>query len=295
MELRHLRYFLAVAAEANVTRAAEKLGIGQPPLSQQIKSLEREIGVTLFRRTAHGVALTGAGEVFQVEAARVLDDAQRAVKAAQRAERGEVGYMRLGFTGSAAFNPVVPAAVQRFKSIYLEIELTLEEANTPTLIEALVEGRLDAAFLRLGQDKPDGVRWRPLPDEPMKIVLPSSHPFAARRQLPMVALAQAPFVLVPGPAGATLYSDIVEACRIAGFQPILAQPAPQISSVINLVAAGVGVSIVPASLAQVQVKGVRYLDIRPPAPVARLALAWKTDNSSPIIENFVSLLNDLKM
>jgi DNA-binding transcriptional LysR family regulator len=203
--------------------------------------------------------------------------------------------MRLGFTGSAAFNPIVPAAVQRFKDAYPKVELTLDEGNTPALIKALLEERLDAAFIRLGLDKPDGLRWRSLPDEPMKIVLPSSHPFAARRQLPLVALSQAPFVLVPGPAGATLYSAIVESCRTVGFQPILAQPAPQLASVINLVAAGVGVSIVPASLAQVQVKGVRYLDIRPPAPVARLALAWKAENSSLIIENFVSLLSDETM
>jgi DNA-binding transcriptional LysR family regulator len=293
MELRHLRYFLAVAAEGNVTRAAEKLGIGQPPLSQQIKHLEHEMGVTLFRRTAHGVVLTSAGKIFEAEAARVLEDAHRAVRAAQRAERGEVGHMRLGFTGSAAFNPIVPAAIQQFKNIYPETGLTLEEANTPKLMQALVEGRLDLAFFRLGLEKPDGLRlWR-LPDEPMKIVLPSAHALAAKRSLPLAALADAPFVLVPGPEGATLYSEIVDACRAAGFQPILAQSAPQVSSVINLVAAGLGVSIVPASLSQVQVKGVRYLDIRPPTPVARLVLACRADNASPVVNNFVALLSDL--
>jgi len=290
MELRHLRYFIAVASEGNFTRAAEKLGIGQPPLSQQIKSLERELGVELFRRTAHGADLTSAGEAFLIEAQRVLGGAQRAVRAAQRAARGETGRLRIGFTGSAAFNPVVPALIHRFKSRYPTVDLTLEEANTPALLQGLRDDRLDAVFFRPGSIAPEDVQMHRFADEAMKIVLPSTHSLAGKKRLPLTALANEPFVLVPGPAGVTLHDEIVRACGEAGFSPQLAQPAPQVSSVINLVAAGLGVSIVPAAIAQVQVKGVRYLDLQGAKMRARLALGWREGDAPAALGNLVGLL-----
>ncbi|WP_321781577.1 LysR family transcriptional regulator [Paraburkholderia sp. J94] len=295
MELRHLRYFMAVAAERNFTRAAEKLGIGQPPLSQQIKSLERELGVELFVRTPQGATLTHAGEAFLVEARRVLDDAARAAQAAQRAARGESGQIRIGFTGSAAFNPLVPTLIQRYTQRYPDVQLTLDEANTPMLVQGLAEGRHDAVFFRPGRTSLSdasalaGIAVHRLPDEPMKIVLPSAHPLAARRRLPLAALANESFVLVPGPAGITLHEEIVRACAEAGFSPRLAQPAPQIASVVNLVAAGLGVSIVPAAIAQVQVKGVRYLDITGVRMSAKLSLGWREGDPSATLRQFVAL------
>ncbi|HEY0294455.1 MAG TPA: LysR family transcriptional regulator [Bordetella sp.] len=289
MELRHLRYFLAIAAEANFTRAAQKLGIGQPPLSQQIKGLERELGVELFRRTAHGVVLTPAGEAFRDEAARVVEGAQDAVRAAQRAARGETGRMRLGFTGSAAFNPVVSELIRQFNRDYPKADLVLVEDNTMQLLQALADNRLDAIFFRPELGGSEGLRLHRFQDEPMKIVLPARHPLARHRALPLSALAGEAFVIVPGSAGATLYNEIMNLCRELGFEPALAQPAPQVSSVINLVAAGLGISIVPAALAQVRVAGVRYLDIRPPAPVARLALAARADNASVVVRNCFEL------
>lgn len=285
MELRHLRYFVAVAAEGNVTRAAESLGIGQPPLSQQIKSLERELGVQLFRRTAHGVNLTDAGNAFLIEAKLVLADAERAIYAARRADRGETGRLRLGFTGSAAFNPVVPTTIHRFQRAYPEVELTLEEANTPVLLHGLLDGQLDAVFLRPGGEQPEGIGLHRFPDEPMKIVLPSSHPLAAEKRLPLTALKNENFVLVPGPAGIALYDEIVRACGKVGFSPKLTQSAPQIASVVSLVAAGLGVSIVPAAITQVRMKGVRYLDVQGSALRARLALAWRWEDDSPALRN----------
>ncbi|GLU35871.1 LysR family transcriptional regulator [Trinickia caryophylli] len=290
MELRHLRYFLGVAREANFTRAAEKLGIGQPPLSLQIKQLEQELGVTLFERTPHGVVLTRAGEAFRIEAMRVLEDAQGAIRAAQRAGRGETGQLRLGFSGSSVFNPVVPALIRRFKQTWPDAELTLAEGNTPQLLQALTDERLDAAFVRPGAGDFAGLRLHRFPDEPMKIVLPTAHPLAKRQALSIEALRHEAFVMVPGPAGATLYGAIVEVCRLAGFEPLLAQPAPQIPSVINLVAAGLGISIVPDALSQVRVKGVRYLAIKPPAPVARLAFAVRAQDGSPTVGNMLALL-----
>lgn len=290
MELRHLRYFLGVAREANFTRAAEKLGIGQPPLSLQIKQLEQELGVTLFERTPSGVLLTRAGEAFRHEAMRVLEDAESAIRAAQRAARGETGHLRLGFSGSSVFNPVVPALIRQFKRSWPDAELTLMEGNTPQLLQALSDKRLDAAFVRPGAGDFAGLRLHRFADEPMKIVLPAGHRLAKRPVLGLEALRNEAFVMVPGPAGATLYGAITEACRRAGFEPLLAQPAPQIPSVINLVAAGLGISIVPDALSQVRVKGVRYVAIKAPAPVARLALAVRGEDASPMVGNLLTLV-----
>lgn len=290
MELRHLRYFLAVAEENNVTRAASKLGIGQPPLSQQIKQLEQEMGVDLFRRTAHGVVLTAAGEAFRVEALRVVEHARTAVRAAQRAARGDTGHLRLGFTGSAAFNPLVPKLISTFREHYVSVELTLEEANTTQLLEGLEHGRLDAAFIRPLDTLTDTLRVKLVADEPMKVVVPSRHRLAHARRVTIKDLANEPFVIVPRAAGSTLFDEVDQACRRAGFEPIVGQLAPQMSSMVNLVAAELGIAIVPAAITQVKVHGVRYLDIAGDAPRARLALATRVDQTSVVVENLLRLL-----
>jgi len=290
MELRHLRYFVAVALEGNFTRAAEKLGIGQPPLSQQIKSLERELGVELLHRTSQGAELTPAGAAFLTEAQRVLDAAQGAIRAAQRAARGETGRLRIGFTGSATFNPQVPSLIRRFKLRYPSVELTLQEANSTVLLDALRDEQLDAVFFRPGRIPLAGIQMHRFADERMKIVLPATHPLASKKRLPLAALADQAFVLVPGPAGVTLYDEIVRACGEAGFSPLLAQPAPQLASVVNLVAAGLGVSIVPADIAQVRVKGVRYLDVQGTQLSARLALGWREGEPEAALANLTAML-----
>lgn len=289
MELRHIRYFQAVAQERNFTRAAAVLGIGQPPLSQQIKDLERELGATLFRRTPRGVELTEAGEAFLTEVRFVLDGAARAKTAAQRAARGETGQLRVGFTSSAAFNHVVPRMIRNFRRAYPQVHLTLEEANTRGLLEGLEARSLDACFIRPGLETPPRVSLLRFADEAMKIVLPSSHRLAGVRRLPLEALAGEPFVTFPHVAGQSLYDEIFNACRKAGFEPEASQEAPQISSVVNLVAAELGVSIVPAAIAQVAIEGVCYVDILGPAPRARLALATREEEKAAVVRNFVAL------
>jgi DNA-binding transcriptional LysR family regulator len=255
MELRHLRYFLAVAEECNFTRAAAKLGIGQPPLSQQIRDLEREVGAALFHRVPHGAELTAAGAAFLGEAKASLAAAEKAKLAAQSANRGETGRLSLGFTASSAFNPVVSATIRRFRARWPDVRLALTEMNTLALMQKLEGGELDAAFMRPSLDDPAGVRLRRLPDEPMVIALPASHPLARRSKLPLAALADEPFILFPRLVGLSLYDDVVLACRKAGFELTVAQEAPQISSVVNLVAAELGVSIVPASISQASPTG----------------------------------------
>jgi DNA-binding transcriptional LysR family regulator len=288
MELRHIRYFLAVAEERHFTRAAAKIGIGQPPLSQQIKDLETEIGASLFHRVAHGAELTAAGEAFLQAVKEMPMLAERATKAARRAARGETGSLRVGFTASAAFNAVVPSAIRAFRRAYADVELMLEEANTTRLVAGLQEGSLDAVFLRPGVVGSEMLRLRLLSEEPMMVALPTGHLAAKRKEVDLKILKDDSFVLFPRPIGPTLYDGIVGACRRAGFEPVIGQFAPQIASVVNLVAAELGVTIVPASMSQLRVRGVAYREIAGQAPTARIALAHRRGETSPIVRNFVA-------
>lgn len=290
MELRHIRYFLAVADEGNFTRAAAKLGIGQPPLSQQIRDLETEIGAQLFHRVPHGAELTEAGAAFMTEAKVAITAAEKAKLAAQRATRGETGRLALGFTASSAFNPVVSGTIRAFRGQWPEVSLALTEMNTNGLMEKLMREEIDAAFIRPGLEDPKDVRLKRLADEPMLVALPAHHPLTRYGEVPLSALAGEPFILFPRTVGLSLYDDIVRACRDAGFELIVTQEAPQIPSVVNLVAADLGVSIVPSSIAQLALDGVTYRPIDGPPLVARLGLAMLKAQRSRVAANLMGLV-----
>lgn len=289
MELRHLRYFVAVAEEGNVTRAAEKLGIGQPPLSQQILAFERELGVQLFHRTGHGVVATEAGRVLLVDAKRLLEDAQHAILNAQRAGRGETGHLNLGFTASAAFHPTVRSLIRAYRGAYPGVGLTLSEGSTAQLLAMLEEGRMDLAFLRPGRHSFAGMTLHEVAEEALKAVLPRHHPLAKRRRIPLSGLSEESFVLIPREASPMLHDEIVGACRQAGFEPLAGQQAPQLSSVVSLVAAGFGVSLVPASVSQFHAEGVAYVEIQDANARSKLALASRLANGSAKVSNFLTI------
>lgn len=289
MELRHLRYFLAVADVANFTRAAENLGIGQPPLSQQIKALESELDVELFKRTARGAELTPAGVVFAEEARKVLDNAEHATRAAKRAARGETGRLRVGFTGTAAFNEEVSSLIRRFQGKYPDAELTLHEATSGVLLESLEAGQLDVAIVRPIRRFAEGLKLEAWRDESMFVALPVGHPLMSRKRVMLTDLVDESLVQVPRESGGTLLEDIAAACAKAGFQPRLARPAPQMASAVTLVAAGLGVSIVPESITRVRVAGVVYRPLVAHGLRARLALASRRDDPSAVVRNFLSL------
>lgn len=290
MELRHLRYFVAVAEEKHFTRAAERLGIGQPPLSQQIQQLERELGARLFQRLSRGVELTEVGEIFLVDARLTLEAAARAGENARRAARGELGALHIGFTVSASFHPFVPQVILRFRESHPEVTLTLREDNSSGLLTSVQDGQLDLAIVRPPARIHEGLEIEALFNEHMLIVLSASHPLSGHASLTLAELAQEDFVLYARQTGPGVFDAIVSACRQAGFSPHVTQEAPQMSSTINLVAAGLGVSIVPAAIRSFRAAGVRYIPISGIAPYAPLSLAYRRFEHAPAVLRFLDAL-----
>ena len=291
MELRHLRYFIAVAEEGHITRAAERLGIQQPPLSNQIRALERELDVLLFRRKPRGVELTDAGRALLVDARSILAHVDHAFAATRRTARGEQGRIAVGFTSSAPFHPFVPRVLRAFRQSFPLVSLVLEESGTSEMVAALRGEKIDAAFIRSPVPEPAGLVLLALLEEEMMAVLPTGHELArSKAPLRLAALANETFVLYRRPVGAGLHDTIIAACHAAGFSPSVSQEAPRITSTLNLVAAALGVSIVPASLQRLHMEGVVFRRIKGPVrPHAPLNLIYRRGEQSAAVRRFISL------
>ncbi|WP_454677020.1 LysR family transcriptional regulator [Achromobacter marplatensis] len=293
MELRHLRYFTAVAEELHFTRAAARLGIGQPPLSQQIQQLEREIGTPLFLRLPRGVEMTEAGVQFLEDARAILASADRAIDTARRLGRGERGALTVGFTASAVFHPYLPRAIRAFRDRYPDVRVTLTESNTISLLRGLRLGEVDVAFVRPPYLLDAEFESERVLDEPMLVALPPDHPLSRLTSVPIAALADQDFVLYPRPIGAGLYDAIQSACQRAGFAPRVIQEAPQMASIVSLVAAGVGISVVPAAMRHMGAEGIEYRPIAGDAPHALLDMAYRRHDRSIAAVNAVDMLRRL--
>lgn len=289
MELRHLRYFVAVADELNVTRAASRLNVAQPALSHQIKNLEREVGAPLFARLSRGVALTAPGTRFAEDARAILAAVHAASERARRAAAGEVGRICIGFTGSASFHPSVTGAIRDYRTAYPDVHVDLVEEPTTDLLAGLKAGRVDAAFVRPAPGEVDAFWSRHLLDEPMVVAAPAGHPVAGRGTVALAELAGEAFILYPRRNGRGLHDRIMAACEAAGFTPRVAQDAPQLTSVVNLVATGIALSIVPASMDRLATEGVTYLRIQENAPTAPMALARPRTRDNPAGEAFAAV------
>jgi DNA-binding transcriptional LysR family regulator len=289
MELRHLRYFLAVAEERHFGRAAARLGIAQPPLSQQIQALERELGAQLFRRIPRHLELTDAGEVLLREARWILTRTEQAIRGVERAARGEAGKLRIGFTSAASFNAFVPATIRAFQHTYPGVSVSLREADSASLCRSLSEGDVDVAFLRPLAPEPEGIRLDLLFEEDMLAALPVGHPLENSVLVPLATLSGAPFILFPRWLSPPLHDAILTACCKAGFVPNIVQEAPQVASAINLVAAGIGVTIVPASMQQIHTDGVIYRPLLGNPLRAPLTLASRRGEASVAVRNFMSV------
>lgn len=272
MDLRQLRYFLAVADAGHITRAAEGLGLQQPPLSQQIKALEAQLGLVLFERHAKGVALTEAGRLLQAEARALLGQAQALERRMAQVALGHQGALKLGFTSSAAAHAFLPRVLRECRQQYPGIRLDLAEFNAAELTEAVQDNRLHCGFLRVPVAAPEGLLFETLFDEPALLVLPNDHPAVPpdAAPVPLTALKDDGFILVRRPGSPGLYAELLALCRQAGFEPRVVAEVPRMLTNLNLVAAGAGVSIVPASMRGVHAHALAYCEIAGPPGAAPL-------------------------
>ena len=293
MELRHLRYFVAVAEALHFRRAAEKLGIQQPPLSMQIRQLETEVGTPLFRRAQRRIELTDAGHSFLEDARAILAQAQAATGRARRAALGEHGRLRVGMINSAPFHPLILRILREYRDRHPGIWMTLDEASTPELAERIRAQSLDLAFVRPLLDETPGLATESLFDEPVLLALPKGHPLSRRRSVALAALSLEPFVMFSRPVGSGLYDEIISACHRAGFSPRVVQEASQVTSIVNLVAAGLGVSLVPASMRKIHSEGIVYRSLEADAPVAKMAMIWRRGESAVTVRNLRALATEL--
>jgi DNA-binding transcriptional LysR family regulator len=284
VELRHLRYFVAVAEELHFGRAAVRLHIAQPPLSQQIRRLENELGVELLRRNRRSVQLTDSGRLLLEESRPLLVQAERIEQLLGQSSAGEVGRLGIGFVGSATYE-TLPRILREFRSRFPKVELRLEELTTAGQAAALKAGRIDVGLIRppVGDSS---LELTPLVEERLVAALPDSHPLAARKKVPVAALAEEPFVLVPRQLGTGLYDDVLAVCREAGFSPNVVQEASEMQTIVSLVSAGIGVSLVPESVETFSPPRVAYRPLTGPNASLEIALAHRPDDRSPLVARF---------
>ena len=291
MEFRHLRYFIAVAEELHFGRAAQVLGISQPPLSQQIQALEHELGARLFERTNRRVELSEAGRLFLQEARLVLAQVDKAADVARRAQLGELGELKIGFTSSAPFNSSIPQAIFAFRQAFPAVHLNLQEMSSTQVAESLVDESIQVGLMR-PLPLPDSLSMVELMREPLVAVLNADHPLvhSSERGLHLAQLAEEPFVFFPRSYGSGLYAQLLNLARDAGFSPHFAQEAGEAMTIIGLVAAGLGVSVLPASYQRIRIDGVVYRTLLDQEAVTAVWLVQRKGVQTPMAKAFVELL-----
>jgi DNA-binding transcriptional LysR family regulator len=295
MELRHLRYFIAVAEEGHITRAAERLGMQQPPLSRQIRELERELDVQLFRRVARGVELTDAGRAFLDGVRAMFANLELSSEAARRTARGEKGVIFLGYPGAAAFHPLVPRIIREFRAAFPLVSVkTTAEGFPDDLIERVRNDQIDIAFLPTPVGNPEGIVVDLLREDALVVALPSGHALARPGggdgpALPLKALVSETFIVYGrGPGVLTMQSNaVIAACQAAGFNPRVGHVAPDNLSRLNLVAAGLGIAVVSSSMQRMNFEGVVYRRLKGPTRLTiPLNLLLRRGDPSAIVRQF---------
>jgi DNA-binding transcriptional LysR family regulator len=291
MELRHLRYFIAVAEELHFGRAAQLLGISQPPLSQQIQALEQELGARLFERTNRRVALSEAGRLFLDEARLVLAQVDKASDVARRAQLGELGELKIGFTTSAPFTSSIPQAIFSFRQRFPAVHLALQEMNSKEVAAGLEDESIQVGIMR-PLALPDSLLVVELLREPLVAIINADHPLAqgSERGLFLSELAAEPFVFFPRTYGSGLYAQLIDLARAAGFSPLITQEAGEAMTIIGLVAAGLGVTVLPASYRRMRIDGVVYRTVLDPNATSAVWLVQRKDQQSPMAKAFVELV-----
>jgi DNA-binding transcriptional LysR family regulator len=289
MELRQLRYFVAVAEEQNLTRAAARLRIAQPPLSVQIQKLESELGVPLLHRLARGVTLTEAGRALLEDAHRIIAEVDRAAREVADIGAGAVGRLSLGFVPSAS-NAVLPPLLREFKAAYPQVALFLREQRPDEIVAQLHDRRIDAGLFYLPFSDPD-LRVRTVAEEPLVLALPSEHRLAGRAEVGLAELAGEAFIMPARHDMPGLYAIVSTACHRAGFTPTVVQGEVWLmQTIVGLVAGGVGIAMVPESVRHLHRSGVTYLPLRDADVRAEMGIAWRDDTTSPVLQAFLDLV-----
>jgi DNA-binding transcriptional LysR family regulator len=289
MELRHLRYFMAVAEELHFGRAAKRLHIQQPPLSRQIQVLEAELGFPLFERSRRRVELTPAGTALLGRMRQVFDALDAAIHDARSASEGESGRLVIGFPSSLAYSGLTEL-LRAFRTRFPAVELVLRELSPGEQIDALKSGGLDVGFVRSTLEDP-ALGAELVRREALMVVLPDDHPLAAQRAIPLAALKHEPFVMFPRARGPAFFDQLMGLCHAAGFAPRIVQEAPQLD-IISMVAAGFGVSIMPSSMRNFRRPGLSFRAIVG-TPQVELLIVWRHQNLSPALHKFLDLVRVL--
>ncbi|MGC1035377.1 LysR family transcriptional regulator [Pantoea agglomerans] len=290
IELRHLRYFVAVAEELHFGRAAQRLNISQPPLSQQIIQLETETGARLFNRTNRSVQLTAAGQQLLSDARAILLQVEQAADRAARLHRGEEGELRIGFTSSAPFTAVVSDALFRFRQRWPQVHIQMQEINTRQQLAPLHDGRLDLGVMR-NTPLPADLRHQLLLSEPLYAVVHKAHPLADADKISVTALAAEPFVFFDPQVGTALYSDILALLHRYHIKPFITQEVGEAMTILGLVATGLGVSILPASFRRARLADLVWLPLTEEDAISELWLVWSAGREiNAQMENMMALL-----
>ena len=295
IELRPLRYFVAVAEEMHFGRAAARLHMTQPPLSQTIQALESQLGTPLFSRNRRSVALTAAGRALLPEAQRLLMQAESLPALVQRAAAGESGQLRLAFVSSADYS-VLPVALREFRSAYPAVQIDLREATSDVQLEELAAGNIDLGILI--PPVPDKLKtildYFPVLTEPLVLALPADSKLAtATRKVSLKSCAGLPLIIFPRRLAPALHDQILGCFRDAGLTPSIEQEAIQMQTIVGLVAAGMGIALVPQSVSNLKRPGVEYRALKEASPLVEIGLAWRRDNTSPVLQSFLDLIQKI--
>lgn len=301
MDLRQLRYFVTVAETGHMTRAAALLGIQQPPLSQQIKALEQQLGLPLLQRHPKGVSLTDGGRLLLVEARRLLQDFGEMRERMERLASGQQGLLSVGFTSSAAAHAYTPAVLRACRSRHPGIALSLSEDNAAALIEAVAKARLHCAFVRVPVMRPDELVFETLLSEPALLAVPLDHRLAGKprtrhTQVPLAELHGEALILVRRPGAAGLYANLLSLCERSGVKPRIAAEVERMMTNLNLVAAGAGISIVPASMRGAHAHSIVYRPLPKNAALqAPLTLVYRRADQLGTMANFLNLAREIAL
>jgi DNA-binding transcriptional LysR family regulator len=292
MELRQLRYFVAVAEQASFNRAAERLHVVQPALSRQVRGLEEEIGTLLLERLPRGVRLTPAGSAFLERARRILADVDAACEHALDAERGRVGLLRLGFSVIAVKNPLVPEALRRFRAARPDVRLTLHTLHSPDQIPRLYDQQLDIGFLYAPPDAHPDLSLVEIAPYRMMLALLRDHPLAARSSLRLSELRDEGFVWQARQSLPWIHDQLVKECLDKGFSPRIVQEADDAEAMLSLVSVGLGIALVHP-LQRAPLRDVVYKELADLSLVWPLYMTWRRDETAPVVTAFVALMRQL--